>query len=71
MDSLIEKINEAVLREAPSYAGIVPKVLVQKGGPIVLTYEKTEVTEDQLVMKTALRVTTDAEGNILTFAGTK
>ena len=71
MDALIEKIHAAVIAEVPEFFGVLPRVLVQKGGPIVLTYEKEMITEDQLILKTALRVTADSEGNILTLAGTK
>ena len=70
MGSTVDKINKVIYRDYPFYKGVKPKV-TERGGELLLVYEKNEKTEDGLMLPMLLRVKADAEGNIRSVSGSR
>ncbi len=61
----IDGINKKIYQDYPEFRNVSPKKTGQTDGNTVLVYEKNEKTADGHTIKLLLRVTVDAEGNIL------
>lgn len=70
MSSVVDKINKVIYRDHPFYKGVKPKV-TERGGELLLVYEKNEKTEDGLNLPMMLRVRTDSEGKIKAVSGSR
>ena len=70
MGSTVDKINKVIYRDYPFFKGIKPKVN-ERGGELLLVYEKNEKTEDGLSLPMMLRVRADSEGKIKAVSGSR
>ena len=70
MSSVVDRINKTISKDYPFYKGVKPKV-TERGGELLLVYEKNEKTEDGLVLPMTLRVRADAEGKIKAVSGSR
>ena len=67
----LDAVNKSVYRDYPAFKNVRPRQNSQTGGKTLLIYEKSERTADGLTIKLTLRVTVDAEGNILKVSASK
>lgn len=70
MGSVVDKINKVIYKEYPFFKGVKPKV-TDRGGELLLVYEKDEKTEDGLNLPMMLRVRADSEGKIKAVSGSR
>ncbi len=70
MGSVVDKINKVIYKEYPFFKGVKPKV-TDRGGELLLIYEKNEKTEDGLNLPMMLRVRADSEGKIKAVSGSR
>ena len=70
MGSVVDKINKVIYKEYPFFKGVKPKV-TDRGGELLLVYEKNEKTEDGLNLPMMLRVRADSEGKIKAVSGSR
>lgn len=70
MGSVVDRINKVIYRDYPFYKGVKPKV-TERGGELLLVYEKNEKTEDGLSLPMMLRVRADSEGKIKAVSGSR
>ena len=70
MSSVVDRINKTISKDYPFYKGVKPKV-TERGGELLLVYEKNEKTEDGLNLPMILRVRADAEGKIKAVSGSR
>ena len=71
MGSATDKVNKQIYKEYPFYKGVKPKVNELDNGDLLLVYEKSEKTEDGLVLPMQLRVKASADGTIRSVTGSK
>ena len=71
MNNIADKIRKLIYKEYPFYKGVKPKVSEQSNGDVLLVYEKSEKTEDGLVLPMQLRVKAAADGTIRSVSGSK
>ncbi len=67
----LDAINKKIYQNYPEFKNVSPKKTNQTDGKTVLVYEKSERTADGKPFKLLLRVTVDAEGNILKVSASK
>ena len=70
MSSVVDRINKTIYKDYPFYKGVKQKV-TERGGELLLVYEKNEKTEDGLNLPMMLRVRADAEGKIKAVSGSR
>ena len=70
MSSVVDRINKTIYKDYPFYKGVKPKV-TERGGELLLVYEKNEKTEDGLNLPMMLRVRADTEGKIKVVSGSR
>ena len=70
MSSVVDRINKTIYKDYPFYKGVKPKV-TERGGELLLVYEKNEKTEDGLNLPMMLRVRADTEGKIKAISGSR
>lgn len=70
MSSVVDRINKTIYKDYPFYKGVKPKV-TERGGELLLVYEKNEKTEDGLNLPMMLRVRADTEGKIKAVSGSR
>ena len=70
MSSVVDRINKTIYKDYPFYKGVKPKV-TERGGELLLVYEKNEKTEDGLSLPMMLRVRADSEGKIKAVSGSR